>query len=76
MGSFGNSMREFPRPWRPEKVPGGYAVRDAAGTLIAHIFGRDGTCKTEESPPALTMDEAKAMALTLSNAAEVLIDQL
>ena len=47
--------------WRSEKVPGGYAVRYAAGKIVAHIFGRDEPWICPEVPAPLTMDEAKEM---------------
>jgi hypothetical protein len=32
--------RRFPAPWRVEKLPGGYVVRDANGQALAHVYGR------------------------------------
>ena len=32
------SARRFPPPWRAEKTPGGYVVRDASGQASAHIL--------------------------------------
>jgi hypothetical protein len=29
--------RRFPAPWRAEKMPGGYVVRDANGQALAYI---------------------------------------
>ena len=40
--------RRFPAPWRSEKMPGGYVVRDANGQALAHVYSR------------ATMAEAKA----------------
>jgi hypothetical protein len=28
-----------PRPWRTEKIPGGYVVRDTNGQAIAYVYG-------------------------------------
>ena len=44
-------------------MPGGYAVRDARGMIVAHIFGRD-----QPRVGCLTMGEAKEMALALAKA--------
>ena len=33
--------RRFPPPWRADKIPGGYVVRDANGQGLAYIFSRD-----------------------------------
>jgi hypothetical protein len=30
--------RRFPSPWRADKVPGGYVVRDANGQALAYIY--------------------------------------
>jgi hypothetical protein len=31
------SPRRFPPPWRADKVPGGYVVRDANGQALASV---------------------------------------
>ena len=33
------TTRRFPAPWRADKIPGGYVVRDANGQ--AYIYSRD-----------------------------------
>jgi hypothetical protein len=33
--------RRFPPPWRAEKMPAGYVVRDANGQAIAYLYGRE-----------------------------------
>jgi hypothetical protein len=33
--------RRFPAPWRADKVPGGYVVRDASGQALARLYGRE-----------------------------------
>ena len=48
------------------------AVRDAAGKIVAHIFGRDEPWICPEVPAPLTMDEAKEMALNIAKAGAVL----
>ena len=44
-GSGGAAMaegsRRFPPPWRADKIPGGYVVRDANGQAIAYIYSRE-----------------------------------
>jgi hypothetical protein len=35
------SPRRFPTPWRPEKIAGGYVVRDANGQALAYVYSRD-----------------------------------
>jgi hypothetical protein len=65
-------MHQYPQPWHSEKVPGGYAVRDSAGKLIAHIFGRDEPWKSAGVPAPLTLDEAREMALNIAKLPEAL----
>jgi hypothetical protein len=33
--------RRFPPPWRADKIPGGYVVRDANGQALVWIYSRD-----------------------------------
>ena len=33
--------RRFPPPWRTDKIPGGYVVRDTNGQALAYICSRD-----------------------------------
>jgi hypothetical protein len=35
--------RRFPPPWRVEKMPGGYVIRDANGQSLAFVS----SCETE-----------------------------
>jgi hypothetical protein len=32
------TSRRFPAPWRADKIPGGYVVRDAFGQATDRIF--------------------------------------
>ena len=50
-------MAEGSAPWRLEKVPGGYAIRDAKGIVIAHVYG-------QELPGSIgiTLEQAKEIA--------------
>jgi hypothetical protein len=32
-------QRRFPRPWRFERIPGGYRVINANGRALAHVYG-------------------------------------
>jgi hypothetical protein len=57
------------KPWRTERVPGGYAVRDPRGRIVAHVYGQE---KSGEGVAGhLTMDDAKEMALNLAKAGGV-----
>jgi hypothetical protein len=35
------SPRSFPPPWRADKMPGGYVVRDANGQALTNLYSRD-----------------------------------
>jgi hypothetical protein len=35
------SPRRFPPPWRADKMPGGYVVRDANGQALTYLYSRD-----------------------------------
>ena len=35
------TTRRFPPPWRADKIPGGYVVRDANGQALAYIYSRE-----------------------------------
>jgi hypothetical protein len=39
--AMAESPRRFPAPWRADKVPGGYVVRDANGQALAYVYSRD-----------------------------------
>jgi hypothetical protein len=34
--------RRFPSPWRADKVPGGYVVRDANGQALVYLYSTAG----------------------------------
>jgi hypothetical protein len=35
-----DAPRRFPPPWRADKIPSGYVVRDANGQAIAYVYSR------------------------------------
>jgi hypothetical protein len=37
----GMTTRRFPAPWRADKMPGGYAVRDSNGLALVYLYSRD-----------------------------------
>ena len=36
-----DASRRFPPPWRADRTPHGYVVRDANGQAIAYIYSRE-----------------------------------
>jgi hypothetical protein len=52
------TVRRFPAPWRADKIPGGYVVRDANGQALAHIYSRDNEAEALQAK-VLTKDEAR-----------------
>ena len=35
------TSRRFPVPWRADKIPGGYVVRDTNGQALVYVYSRD-----------------------------------
>jgi hypothetical protein len=53
--------RRFPAPWRVEKIPGGYVVRDATGQTLAYVSGRASEAEAIQAK-VLTDGEARLIA--------------
>jgi hypothetical protein len=54
--------RRFPPPWRADKIPGGYVVRDANEQAIAYVYSPGD--RNGGAPAVLTKDEARRIAPT------------
>jgi hypothetical protein len=52
------TTRRFPAPWRTEKMPGGYVVRDANGQALAYVYCRANEAEAMQAK-VLTEDEAR-----------------
>jgi hypothetical protein len=58
-------QRRFPPPWRAEKIPGGYVVRDANDLALAHIYSRANEADAMQAK-VLTDDEARRIASNIA----------
>ena len=57
--------RRFPPPWRADKMPGGYVIRDADGQALAYIYYRDSEAEAMQAK-VLTKDEARRIAVNIA----------
>jgi hypothetical protein len=57
--------RRFPAPWRAEKIPGGYVVRDANDQAIAYVYSRANPTDAIQAK-VLTDDEARRVAVNIA----------
>ena len=65
------SPRRFPPPWRADKIPGGYVVRDDNGQAIACIYARANEAEALQAK-VLTADEARRIAVNIARLPELL----
>ena len=66
-----DESRRFPPPWRADKIPGGYVVRDANGQAIAYIYSRENEAEARQAK-VLTADEARRIAVNIARLPELL----
>lgn len=62
--------RRFPPPWRHERIPGGWIVRDGTGRALAYVYGDDGP--QGASSDKLTVDEGRRIAAQIARLPELL----
>jgi hypothetical protein len=63
--------RRFPAPWRADKIPGGYVVRDANGQALVYIYSRDNDAEALQAR-VLTKDEARRIAINVARLPQLL----
>jgi hypothetical protein len=63
--------RRFPPPWRADKTPHGYVVRDANGQELAYLYSRDNAAEARQAK-VLTSDEARRIAANIARLPELL----
>jgi K+/H+ antiporter YhaU regulatory subunit KhtT len=66
-----DAPRRFPPPWRADRIPGGYVVRDANGQAIAYIYSRENEAEARQAK-MLTADEARRIAINIARLPELL----
>ena len=59
------TTRRLPPPWRVEKIPGGYVVRDPNGQALAYVYSR-ATETDAMQAKVLTDDEARRVAANIA----------
>jgi K+/H+ antiporter YhaU regulatory subunit KhtT len=65
------NARRFPPPWRADKIPGGYVVRDANGQALVYIYARDSEAEAMQAK-VLTKDEARRIAINVARLPQLL----
>jgi hypothetical protein len=71
VGRRHEGSRRFPPPWRADRIPGGYVVRDANGQAIAYIYSRETEAEARQAK-VLTADEARRIAINIARLPELL----
>ena len=67
----GMTTRRFPAPWRADKMPGGYVVRDANGQAPVYVYSRDNPAEARQAK-VLTKDEECRIAVNIARLPELL----
>jgi hypothetical protein len=71
MNDVSDPPRRFPTPWRTDKMPGGYVVRDANGQALAYLYSRENEDEARQAK-VLTVDEARRIAVNIARLPDLL----
>jgi hypothetical protein len=63
--------RGFPPPWRADKIPGGYVVRDSNGQALVYVYSRDNEAEALQAK-VLAKDEARRIAVNVARLPQLL----
>jgi hypothetical protein len=65
-----DAPRRFPPPWRADRTPHGYVIRDANGQAIAHVYSRPTLVEAMQAK-VLMKDEARRIAVNIARLPEL-----
>jgi hypothetical protein len=63
--------RRFPASWRPDRIPGGYVVRDAPGQIVAWGYALASAAEAMQAK-VLTLDIVRRIATNIGRLPELL----
>jgi hypothetical protein len=63
--------RRFPPPWRVDKIPGDYVIRDTTRQALAYLYSRENEAEARQAK-VLTKDEARRIGVNIARLPELL----